>query len=378
MAYVRELESRADVQLGSLLARRRVKAAAVVTEWSKSKGAHAGELSRAEFRAAVIQLGLSSTSSTSTASIDDVFSKYDEDGGGYMDADEAKAMVSGLLKLAEDCEHERVHKQRRAVKMRREANKKAALSQVPVPAISANSEPCPTTEEEAAPEPKKKRPPIRPQVQPEMASATTLSFDSVKAGLVAMLSTERGRSQAEKQRAFKMTMQKAAARLSNLSLGAAWSTWLSYTNETHFIREALERASHVLMSPMVLKAFSKWAEWHDERLGSLKAMRVTLRHMSMAAEIRCFSIWAKSAELKRLLRVAVDRDDRRTMQKLVSSFRAWRQLQLEALVDRNLHKNQLCQALGYWAHAKLIALCSCVDVTRGAGGLSRLSRGKQI
>lgn len=93
-----DLNRRADVRLGALLFKRRIKPGAVVTKWAKSKGAHAGELSKAEFREEVQLLGLKATGPypTTGADIDAVFDSFDEDGGGYMDAEEAKAMVKGL------------------------------------------------------------------------------------------------------------------------------------------------------------------------------------------------------------------------------------------------------------------------------------------
>ena len=126
--------SRADIRLGALLFRRRIKPGAVVTTWAKSKGVHAGELSRKEFREEVQNLGLAATvpNATSPVDIDNVFATFDEDGGGYMDAEEAKAMVSGLLKRADGAEHEIMRKERITQKMRAQAGKKAALAQKPV------------------------------------------------------------------------------------------------------------------------------------------------------------------------------------------------------------------------------------------------------
>ena len=49
---------------------------------------------RQEFRTAVENLGISFP--TTTADIDAVFDTFDEDGGGYMDTDEATAMIKGL------------------------------------------------------------------------------------------------------------------------------------------------------------------------------------------------------------------------------------------------------------------------------------------
>ena len=329
----------------------------MVTTWSHAKGGNSGELSRAEFRDAVVQLGLSTvgSGSTSAASIDDVFAKYDEDGGGSLDADEAKAMVRGLLKLAVDCEHERVHKERRATKSRRVANKKVSLSQVPVEAMLTCSH-TPTPSAEAAPAPKKKRLPIPPKMSSE--AALRLSLGGLKAELVAMLTTERTRTKAAQQRVVQETMQKAAARLSHLSLAVSWTTWLSYNNETLHYQEILERASRVLMNPMKMKAFSKWADWYDERLGSLQTMGAAMRNMHMAAEIRFFNMWAKSVESNALICAAVDHSDRLAQLKLVSLFHKWRQLQLQAQLHRSLHDNQLCKALGIWIRAQLITLRS--------------------
>ena len=127
------LLGRADVQLGALLYRRKVKPGAVVTQWARSKGEHAGELSKSEFREACISLGLKAMAN---AEIDRVFDMYDEDGGGYMDQDEAKTMIKGLQKIAEDAEHEKYHKTVEAQTQRRNASKKAISAIQPVPAAT--------------------------------------------------------------------------------------------------------------------------------------------------------------------------------------------------------------------------------------------------
>lgn len=89
------LEARTDIKLGYLLSMRRIKPGAVVTTWAKSRGEHAGELSRAEFRHQCQQLRLhqSGNRPTSGEEIDAIFDEYDSDKGGYMDQEEAKEMV---------------------------------------------------------------------------------------------------------------------------------------------------------------------------------------------------------------------------------------------------------------------------------------------
>ena len=121
-----KLRSQVDLRLGALLRSRCVKPTAVVTQWSTSKGKHAGELSKVDFRKAVIKLGLASGPyATTIEDIDTVFDMFDEDRGGYLDVEEAKMMVWGLEKAAEDAEHEHFHKQQAATRERANANKKA-------------------------------------------------------------------------------------------------------------------------------------------------------------------------------------------------------------------------------------------------------------
>lgn len=69
--------SSAEIRLGELLAKRCIKPGAVVTQWSTSRGKHAGELSKREFRVAVQTLGLAN-SGVSEEDIDNVFDKFDE------------------------------------------------------------------------------------------------------------------------------------------------------------------------------------------------------------------------------------------------------------------------------------------------------------
>jgi hypothetical protein len=126
-----------------------IKPGAVVTQWAKSRGKHAGELSRADFRNAVLQLFTSKSSNrspsrrstgeeerpaspaagneptTSAADIDAVFDSFDEDGGGYMDMDEAKAMIKALHKAADKAEQEKRAKERQFRAARAHATKLA-------------------------------------------------------------------------------------------------------------------------------------------------------------------------------------------------------------------------------------------------------------
>ena len=67
----------AEIRLGEVLAKRCIKPGQVVQQWSTSRGQHAGELSKKEFRTAVQGLGLANAGVSAT-DIDDVFDKFDE------------------------------------------------------------------------------------------------------------------------------------------------------------------------------------------------------------------------------------------------------------------------------------------------------------
>ncbi|KOO26053.1 hypothetical protein Ctob_007357 [Chrysochromulina tobinii] len=130
-----KLDSKADVRLGALLVRRCIKPSTVVMQWSTSRGDHAGELSKMEFRKAVQQLGLDSKGPhpTTIEDIDAVFDTFDADHGGYLDMEEAKTMLSSLEKAAEEAEHERFQKRQAAQRMRASATRKAKAATTPAP-----------------------------------------------------------------------------------------------------------------------------------------------------------------------------------------------------------------------------------------------------
>ena len=95
-----------------------------------SPSQHAGELSKREFREACIGLGLRGMDDSG---IDAVFDTYDSDGGGYMDESEARDMIKGLQRIAEEAEHEKFRKAMEAQAMRRAAIKKAYSAVEPLP-----------------------------------------------------------------------------------------------------------------------------------------------------------------------------------------------------------------------------------------------------
>ncbi len=213
-AMIADMEQRADIRLGSVLQARLVRPSAVVTSWGSSRGKHAGTLSRADFRRAVLRLfkglppkarGGGSTAGTGAApasgagsarhageasarsmssrarqagsmepssealptgastsreeakaaaraslveaaaeaeaeaearaeeaalgaEIDGVFNLFDEDQGGYLDGDEAKAMVKTLQSVANQAASDRRAKEFEARSVRSRANRLGLLA----------------------------------------------------------------------------------------------------------------------------------------------------------------------------------------------------------------------------------------------------------
>jgi len=234
------------------------------------------------------------------------------------------------------------------------------MARRPVQVVLGPAQPIPPPPPVDVEKKKKKRNPITPPISP--TPATDLSLEGVKVGLMdAILSgartpterKEKRRDAKAKKRAAEETMKKAASRLVHVTLSTSWNTWLSYNNETLHIRESLERASSILMNPLLMKSLSKWREWYRERRGSLQAMNKIMHHMSMAAEIDAFNTWAKLARSTSLTRAAVTYHEKFNRIKLVRAFNAWSMQQLYCGMHRNLEANNLCSAFGFWMRAKV-------------------------
>ena len=158
---ITDFDKRADLRLGALLQARMVKPAAVVTSWGSSRGEHAGELSKADFRNAVIRLfkglppiktrgedhkatmmgtppaterlgtRLSSQSAADESAeqaalateIDGVFDIFDADHGGYLDAEEALNMIKQLQLTGNKAATERRSKEYEVLTTRARANR---------------------------------------------------------------------------------------------------------------------------------------------------------------------------------------------------------------------------------------------------------------
>ena len=270
-----KLDSKADVRLGALLVRRCIKPSTVVMQWSTSRGDHAGELSKVEFRKAVQQLGLDSKGPHPTTSedIDAVFDTFDADHGGYLDMEEAKAMLSSLEKAAEEAEHERVHKRQAAQRMRASATRKAKAATTPAP------EPSEAVEASADPD--------SPGSDMHLLSIDAL-FEPDSPTLPG--GGSRLRQDAKAAQKVEQALRKAAVRWRSRELARAWGTWFDLMEE----RAALRWAVFKLLQPAKRKAWMSWTEFVNARSNALATIRGALNHLAYGEEFAAYQLWAEA------------------------------------------------------------------------------------
>ena len=356
-----QLESRADVRLGALLFRRRIKPGAVVTQWSKSRGEHAMELSKKEFRDAVIKLGVQAP--TTVQDIDNVFDQFDEDGGGFMDQDEAKKMIKELQKTAEKAEHEKWIMSRDAERMRNKAHKISSLAQAapmpepaPLPAYNAvESQPLPTPAQEAKKTPKKKK--KAPAVQPSASESEAVDLvpaldvdgraDTDNIDMMSERSIDADPMLMAADGDSATVAFQAATRLSNLDLSRAWNAWMEMREHQIYFHEVLEDAARRFRNPLLYRAINTWQTYHADSKKSMHRVRKSLRMMKLKDLIYAWTVWRTFLKRERLYSFGIMAFAAKSMPHVKMAFFTWR----SQLVMRPETKPQtggaidLCRAL---------------------------------
>ena len=371
--------SRADVRLGELLAKRRIKPGAVVTQWSTSRGEHAGELSKAEFRAAVQGLGITTTGphATSLAEIDAVFDTFDEDKGGFMDAEEAAQMIKSLQATADAAAHARFAKEREAMAARAKSNKKSTIAtamrdseeEAGAGALVDGEERAGRTgvgdSAAASGDGKRKRkkkiePPaeldetVSPVVVVEDGKAaaaaaaagdsaassplnggarpltvTSLVIDSAMRLLNEIFSSERDAKGANDQTTELMVVgKKVVDRLQRLSVVRAWNTWKELADRRAAARATMTHALMRLRNPELGTAYLTWTAYATERARALRLMRMALLHLTHKDQIYAISAWllymAERKQQRRLMRKGHQALMRGAGSELAAGFKFWR------------------------------------------------------
>lgn len=124
--HIQGLDGSVEVQLGLLLAKRRVNVGEVVGTWAKTRGNNAKrELSKQEFKDEVERLGLRINGSAVTRKqLSSLFDSVDSDQSGYLDLEEAKMALKKWQALACDAQVEREKLDRKVRRFRTLAAKK--------------------------------------------------------------------------------------------------------------------------------------------------------------------------------------------------------------------------------------------------------------
>jgi hypothetical protein len=260
----------AGIQLGLVLFKRGVKPGAVVHTWSTSRGEHAGELSKKDFREAVQALGLSHLSGDG---IDAVFDTFDEDLGGFLDVFEAKGMIKQLRKSAEEAEHEVMKITLEAHRARKVATRKSTLARQPVADEVLEAESPPMTKPKVLLKPKAVRAssdaPIvgsfnraAPKPSPRISiPAPTLSAVIASAGpamsaAISLLSSRVTR----RPEPMNDAMLACAAQMTRLELTRSWRTWQASCRER---TQKLLLARSVVLRHLLPRLMSRFGLWQD-------------------------------------------------------------------------------------------------------------------
>ena len=245
----------------------------------------------------------------SAADIDRIFDTYDEDGGGYMDEDEAKAMIRGLQKNANEAEHQRVSKEREARRARAVAIKKATSAMAPPSNAGGNGQADSTAVSKVAAtiEPLAggtERPP-RSKINangaslangmlraPRLKSSPLLEGLKEKVVTALSSSTRRNREAQSSERRIALKCKQVLQRLSQQAVSQAWNQWAAYTSETKRIHNMLARVVASLANPMLQIALRTWVDWYEQRTWSIALLRRATTTMLAAQTTKSFQAWA--------------------------------------------------------------------------------------
>ena len=291
--YIESLALRADLQLGSLLYKRRIKPGAMVATWSEVRGPHAGELSKADFRAFCVTLGLPET--TTTDDIDAVFSMFDEDGGGYMDVNEAKDMIKGLLVLAEQAEQEGRAKQREARRVRAKASKLVAAALTEEKADEAPVAPQPL------PPPLSKGKPAKAKAKKAVAAKHATAQKDADELRVDDDASDDGAEADDTTLAQRVEGIAAgfARRLQQMGMARAFTTWLEHWRATVYSLDQLRKITLRWMRPMLTYGLTRWIDVWEVAVIARLSWRLAERHSEAMRTSGAWGVWLSKHERAR-------------------------------------------------------------------------------
>lgn len=297
------------MQLGACLTKRGIRPGAVVHQWSTSRGVHTGELSKKEFREAVIGLGLRMP----PEEIDTVFDTFNEDQGGYLDADEAKAMIRDLRKVAEDAEHERFTRSLAAQRQRASATKKATVALAPLEE--------PTQQPKAAPGPAvvllsrgaRKGGKDNNSQAPDSKAKEREEEGKEEIGVALEADVTQRAAAREKKRQAAVTQRAkmVVRRMQRIQLTRAWNRWSEVAISAAYFQSIARRTMQRLSNPALHHGWNKWHEYVQQRLLGLHKLRMAFRHFADRQDLILLSCvvheWRHAVQVSRVPNITVTR-----------------------------------------------------------------------
>ena len=373
--FCAQSDARADVQLGSLLSRRRVKPGAICREWSTSRGVHAGELSKHDFGVAVRALGLQGMS---TSDLNAVFDTYDADGGGYLDSDEARLMIKGLQQVADEAEHARWSRLQAIGRTRAEANRQVALVSEPMVELVG---PVAGQQQQAddvgsasgglgARRRKDKNKSAAASVgvsgaagASDVGHAQSEAPSSSPALRIAAFFSDRQDRQQEvretKHAAERRLMRVAAGRLQQLEAARAFTAWVDMADARRMALNIARAAMQKLMQPAMQRAWYTWTTFYEERRGALARVRHALHHFTMLAEIAAFAAWCEAVRGRQLCAIAVLQSARGQRARVARAFRSWLRQHTLRTAAETWNTGNPCVAVGLYLRASCLVAWPC-------------------
>ena len=324
--------------------------------------------------------------------VSQVFDTFDADGGGYMDADEARDMVRGLQKTAEDAEQQRNRMKREARKARTLAIRRTTVAMAPTPDPAtgtstgegskgdtshlSQTDGSPTSGSSGGvqslsggvlPEDGKhrrtssgKRPGSRAPFGKEKAGELLLGGVRVAASAAAAIlsSTRAGSSDTARERAVRTDeiIRVAASRLLSRDISRAWNAWTAHYNATLELRMRLQQAVGFFVAPQKASAFAKWVEYYVHMHHAMKVMQRFAHRLAKGHEFKCFQHWreisAEQRTVQLLARSVQAGFNRRRLWLLTEVFDSWYCDWREFELQREIVALNPCAGLMLWFKIK--------------------------
>ena len=339
------IDARLDVQLGALLHKRQIKIGEVVGSWPKARtDEHRGELSKAEFKHEIMQLGLIVGGKPVTpVALGQLFDTIDKDGSGYLDLREAKAALKKWSEWSKEALGEKQSKEAQLKRERALAAGKIQAALRPTDASSPAKRLSTISEGSAAPADPATGPAGAPApTVRRLAQRPKLSLRGVPgslAGVQQLLSSRRGGETAEYKKAAQERAAVAVRRLTNRRYAKGLTQWQAFAEETRARRQLLRKSLTTLSQREMARGWRRWRDEHLTRVRLIGLLVVAARQIMQMQLLRGLRGWVAAAALQR------EEQDRE------------RQLRM---IGARIRNPRLVRDFGTWVHAMRVHTASTI------------------